>query len=214
MTVMVLQHGTAPIPYPEPPYGAAPGWQPPAGPPPPPPPAPRRRWILPAAVAAATLLVGTGLGIVVGRGTSNTITSEPVTTTVESAPQPQSFTDADSAWCREYQATSTRIADAGESGGAPRTLASPDLPATAWTPEEVKANDAFARYSATWTPGLAGLQKSVANPTLKSLVDGMENSNATLADKVLARTYVPADFQLYRDVSANSNAILAICDRI
>lgn len=214
MTVMVLQHGTAPIPYPDPPYGAAPGWQPPAGPPPPPPHTQRRRWILPATAATAALLIGAGIGIVVGRGTSTTTAPEPATTTVEAAPQPQSFTDADSAWCREYQAVSSRLAEAGRAAGAPRSLAAPDIAATAWTIDEVASNGRFATYLDTWGPGLASLRDRAANPALKALIDSSSNANAALAAKIRDRTYVPADASLSRDTVVAESALLAACGEL
>ena len=212
MSTMVLQHGPAPLPYPEPPFGAAPGWQPPANPPPPP--TPRRRWVLPVTAATAALLIGAGIGIVAGRETSTTTAPEPVTTTVEAAPQPQPFTNADSAWCREYQATSDRLAEAGRASGAPRNFAAKDLPAAAWTPEESAANARFATYLATWGPGLADLRASASNPTLKSLIEGSSATTALLVDRIQSGQYVPADANLDQSSFAMDSALLAICKEI
>ena len=222
MTTMALQYpaipgapamgapayGAAPTaPLPPPPQAPAP--RPPA------PPTPRGRgprWIVATAGVAAALAIGIGGGIAIG----HTIAPAPVTNTVEvtAEPTPSPFTDADAAWCREYNATSTRLADAGEAAGAPRSMAAPDLPATAWTVEEAAANRRFADYSDTWTPGLAKLRESAENPTLKLLVEGSDQASTTLADKIRAGTYVPADYALYRTVTGTSNALLAICERV
>jgi hypothetical protein len=153
-----------------------------------------------------------GGGIVIGRTTARTATM--ATATLTATPQPKAFGDADAAWCREYGATSRRLADAGEASGAPRELAGKDLPATEWTPDEAAANQRFADYLATWTPGLAQLRETTTNPVLKLLIEGDNQVNAGLVGKIHSGSYVPADYSLYRSGSATSNATLAICDRL
>jgi hypothetical protein len=168
-----------------------------------------RRWGT-AGVAALVIAAGAaGGGIFIGRTTAST-----ATTTLTATPQPKAFDDADVAWCTEYSATSRRLADAGKAAGAPRELAGKDLPATEWTSGESLANQRFADYSDTWIPGLDRLRDSSPNPILTLLIRGSNQAERALAEKIRTSTYVPGDYSLYRTVTATSNAILAICDRL
>ncbi|OWL98127.1 hypothetical protein B7435_26000 [Mycolicibacterium peregrinum] len=191
------------------------GGMPPAAPTPPPAPAPRRRrGLLAAAVSAIALGVigAAAAGFAAGRGTAPV--AAPVTTTVTAEPQHVNFTPADGAWCREYLATTDRLVEAGKAVGAPRMMAAPDLPATAWSPEDADANRRMVDQSDRWNGGLASLRASVANPTLKILIEGSRSADTELGNKIRTGAYVPADFALYRSTNATDNALFAICDRI
>lgn len=216
MTTMVLQYPPIPgAPTGAPGYGAAP--IPPHAPPAPPAPpkgrGPRRLLIAAGATFAALAVAGAMFAAGWAAAPDPTTTVRTVEVPGETPPA-AIFNDADSAWCREYEATSTRLADAGEASGAPRSLAAPDLPASAWTPEEADANRRAVEYLATWNPGLEALRSRASNPALEILMDGSAASRSELIDAVRSGSYMPADYQLYRSVSANGNAILAICDRI
>lgn len=201
MTRPPAQPWPTPMPYPQPT----------------PPPPRRARWIIPTTAGLAVLAISAAatIGFAAGRNTAPvTATPATATTTVTAEPTPQEFTAADAAWCSEYKATSQRLADAGRADGAPRSMAAPDLPATAWTPEETNTNRSLADQLAGWEPGLAGLRAHVNNSTLELLIRGSNNASTTLADKIRTGAYVPADYSLYRSVTATDNALLAICDRI
>ena len=166
-----------------------------------------------AAAAAAGLALAGGM-FAAGWAAAPSPTPEVKTVEVPGDPVAQAFTDADAAWCREYKATSARLADAGEAAGAPRSMAAADLPATAWTPEEIAANKRLAEYLSTWNPGLADLRGSVSNPALQVLLDGSGQARTALVEKIQTGSYEPADRAAYRTLTANDNAILAICDRL
>lgn len=189
---------------------------PPGWPTPPPVPSPHRRhWGLPVAVAAIALgvLGGSAAGFTAGRSTAPAAT--PITTTVTAEPQQQgAFTQADSAWCREYMATIDRLIESGKASGVPRAMAAPDLQASAWSPEDNAANQAMAEQSNRWNSALASLRTSTANPTLKMLIEASYTTDAELATKILNKTYKPADYDLFRATNATDNALGAICDRI
>lgn len=216
MTTMVLQYPPIPgAPTGAPGYGAAP--IPPHAPPAPPAPPKGRgphRLLIAAGATLATLAVA---GAMFAAGWA--AAPDPTTTvrTVEvpgETPPAAIFNDADSAWCREYEATSTRLADAGEASGAPRSLAAPDLPASAWTPEEADANRRLAEYLSSWNPGLEALRGRASNPALQILMDGSGSAKNGLVEKIRSGEYLPADYSLFRSISANDKAILAVCDRI
>ncbi|WP_454232449.1 hypothetical protein [Mycolicibacterium fortuitum] len=193
---------------------APPSGMPPAGPPPASAPR-RRRGLLAVAVAAIALGVigAAAAGFAAGRGTAPI--AAPVTTTVTDEPQQQgAFTKADGAWCREYMATIDRLIEAGKAAGAPRAMAAPDLPATAWSSEDAAANQAMAEQSNRWNSALTSLRASTANPTLKMLIDASYSTDTELAAKILDKTYKPADYDLFRATNATDNALGAICDRI
>lgn len=217
MTSMVLQYPPIPgAPHGAPGYGAAP-MSPQAYPPPAPPRSqgrgPRRLLIAAGATVAALAIAG---GMFAAGWASAPDPTTTVRTVEVAAPTPAAapFNDADSAWCREYQATSTRLADAGEASGAPRSLAAPDMPATAWSPEEADANRRLADYLATWNPGMESLRSRASNPALQVLLDGSGSAKAGLVEKIQNADYLPSDYSLFRSISANDKAILAICDRI
>ena len=202
-----------PYPVELPPAPPSPGE--PVAPAPPPAPTPRRRrGLLAAAVAAITLGVigAAAAGFAAGRGTAPV--AAPVTTTVTAEPQHVNFTQADGAWCREYMATTDRLVEAGKAAGAPRTMAAPDLPATAWSPEDADANRRMVEQSDRWNGGLANLRTSVANPTLKVLIEGSYSTDTELATKIRTGSYVPADFELYTSTNGTDNALVDICRRI
>lgn len=218
MTTMVLQYPPIPgAPHGAPVYGAAP-MPPPQTYPSPAPPRPQgrgpRRLLIAAGASVAALAVAGGM-FAAGWAAAPDPTTTTRTVEVPGAPPAATtFTEADSAWCREYDATSTRLANAGEVAGAPRSIAAPDLPSTAWTPEEAAANGRLADYLAGWNPGLEDLRGRVSNPALQILMDGSATSRSALIDAIRSGSYMPADYGLFRSVSANGNAILAICDRI
>lgn len=216
MTTMVLQYPPIPgAPHGAPGYGAAP-MPPQAYPPAPPRPQGRgpRRLLIAAGVTVAALAVAGGM-FAAGWAAAPDPTTTTRTVEVPGAPAAAAtFTAADSAWCREYEATSTRLADAGEAAGAPRSIASPDLPSTAWTPEEAGANRQAAEYLASWNPGMEALRSRATNPALQVLMDGSAKASAELVDKIRSGTYLPADRSIYRTLTANDNAVLAICERI
>ncbi|QFS94611.1 hypothetical protein FIV07_27950 (plasmid) [Mycobacterium sp. THAF192] len=216
MTTMVLQYPPIPgAPTGAPGYGAAP--IPPHAPPTPPTPpkgrGPRRLLIAAGATFAALAVAGATFAAGWAAAPDPTTTVRTVEVPGETPPA-AIFNDADSAWCREYEATSTRLADAGEASGAPRSLAAPDMPASAWTPEEADANRQAADYLATWNPGMESLRSRVANPALQILMDGSAMASAELVDKIRSGTYMPADRSIWRSLTSNDNAILAICERI
>lgn len=195
---------------PVPPNGT--GSMPPVGPPAPAP--RRRRGLLAVAVSAIALGVigAAAAGFAAGRGTAPV--AAPVTTTVTAEPQHVAFTAADGAWCREYIATADQLVEAGKAAGAPRTMAAPDLPATAWSPEDADANRRMVEQSDRWNGGLANLRASVANPTLRVLIEGSYSTDTELATKIRTGTYVPADFELYTSTNGTDSALVEICSRI
>jgi hypothetical protein len=218
MTNMVLQYPHVPAgQYPVPPaYGAAP---PAPAPPLPPAPGPpphrgRRRWIITGAAVTAALAIGVGGGLAIGRTIAPV--PEPTVKTVQVPGQPiaQPFTDADVAWCREYNIASTQIADRGTADGLPRSMAGSELPAGAWTDEERETNRQLSTYAARWVNGLATLQSSAQNPTLKLLIDQLRSGYGQLAAKLVDGTYIPADFVIYRNVRAADGGLLAVCERL
>lgn len=198
MTRPPTQPWPTPMPYPQPT----------------PPPPRRARWIIPTTAGLAVLAIGAAaiIGFAAGRNTAPMNTAQPTTVTAE--PQHQNFTEADSAWCREYKATTARLAAAGEDSDAPRQMAATDVPATAWTPKEADDNRRMAEQSDRWNAGLADLRATVSNPTLKNLIEASHQADTALVDKIRHASYVPADFSLYQSVNATDNALLAICDRI
>lgn len=210
---------TGPVPPPAPPgwppaYGGTPTLPPSA---PPTPQRGARRYWLTAAIAAIALALGIGGGITIGRLTAPTSASAPVSTP-STASQPSSvpttaqrFTDADVAWCREYDATSNRLADAGRAAGAPRSMVAVYQPASAWTPQEADNNRRLADYLATWQPDMIQLRENASNPALKLLVETDVQETSMLVDKIRNGTYAPADSSLYRDTSAAEDAVLAAC---
>lgn len=216
MTTMVLQYPPIPgAPQGAPGYGAAP-MPPQAYPPAPPRPPGRgpRRLLIAAGATVAALAVAGGMFAAGWASAPDPTTTVRTVEVAGATPEAAPFNEADSAWCREYNATSTRLADAGEASGAPRSLAAWDMPATAWSPEEAAANQRAVEYLATWNPGLESLRGRTSNPALQILMDGSAVSRSALIDAVQSGSYMPADYQLYRSVTANGNAILAICDRI
>lgn len=216
MTTMVLQYPPIPgAPQGAPGYGAAP-MPPQAYPPAPPRPQGRgpRRLLIAAGATVAALAVAGGMFAAGWAAAPDPATTVRTVEVPGAPPAAATFSDADSAWCREYDATSTRLADAGEAAGAPRSLASPDMPATAWTPDEADANRRLGEYLASWNPGMEDLRSRASNPALQILMDGSAKSRSALVAKIRSGSYMPADYGLYRSVSANGNALLAICDRI
>lgn len=175
----------------------------------------RSRWIIPTAAGLALLaiiMIAAG-GFITGRNTAPTTTTR-VTTTVTAEPQHESFTAADSAWCREYMATTARLVEAGRTAGAPRSMAAPDLPATAWTPDDAATNQAVVAQSDRWNAGLADLRATVSNSMLKLLIESSFATDSELSTKIRNGTYAPSDFDLYRSTNATDNALTSICDRI
>lgn len=175
----------------------------------------RSRWIIPTAAGLALLaivMVAAG-GFITGRNTAPSITTQ-VTTTVTAEPQHESFTAADSAWCREYMATTARLVEAGRTADAPRSIAASDLPATAWTPEEADTNRKLAEWSNRWDVERERLRNGVENPTLRLLLTGSLTASTELTTKIADGTYKPVDFALFRSVTATDNALSSICDRI
>ena len=133
---------------------------------------------------------------------------------VHHRPQHESFTAADSAWCREYMATTARLVEAGRTADAPRSIAASDLPATAWTPEEADTNRKLAEWSNRWDVERERLRNGVENPTLRLLLTGSLTASTELTTKIADGTYKPVDFALFRSVTATDNALSSICDRI
>lgn len=216
MTTMVLQYPPIPgAPQGAPGYGAA-QMPPPAYPPAPPRPQDRgpRRLLIAAGATVAALAIAGGMFAAGWASAPNPATTVRTVEVPGPLPAAATFTAADSAWCREYEATSTRLADAGEAAGAPRSIASPDLPSTAWTPEEAGANRQAAEYLASWNPGMEALRSRATNPALQILMDGSAKASTELVDKIRSGTYLPADRSIYRTLTANDNAVLAICERI
>ena len=200
MTRPPTQPWPTPLPYPQPAPAVPPK---------------RPRWVIPTAAALAALAItaATVTGFAAGRGTAPIHTTQ-TTTTVTAQPQHENFTEADRAWCREYEATTTRLAAAGENADAPRQMAAADVPAAAWTPQEAADNRRVAEQSDRWNDGLSNLRSTVSNPTLKILIEGSYEADTALVEKIRRGSYVPADFALYQSVNATDNALLAICDRI
>ncbi|BBX30550.1 hypothetical protein MALV_56750 (plasmid) [Mycolicibacterium alvei] len=149
-----------------------------------------------------------------GRSTAPTPQAAVQTVEVRGMPVAQAFTDADVAWCREYNVTSTRISDAAKADGLPTSIAGKDLPASAWTPDERASNQRLIEYFGRWDTGLADLRAQVENPTLKMLIDGMLDGSSKLSTVLGDDTYTPADFTLFRNASASSGGLVAVCERL
>lgn len=191
----------------------------PAPPPPPSPPQRRRPWLTATALIAAALLIAAAAAI--GRITApqQAITPTPVAApTNTSAPPPadslRPFDSADETWCKTYQATSDQAAVAGNASGAPRSLAAPDVPATAWPPAAAAANQRFADYLVEWTPGPTDLRVTDAHPILKTLFEASIADSAALASVIHDRTYLPTDLKYLRSFGAIDRALLAICKEL
>jgi hypothetical protein len=159
------------------------------------------------------LAISVGGGILIGR-TAVPTPAPTVTKAVGASPSAKPFGAVDDTWCHEYQATSTRLADAGEAAAAPRHLTAPDLPASAWTPDDTAANRRFADYLATWTPGLARLRGTADNPAFETIVETNIASTNMLVTVIRNSTYMPADFSYFRTQAAADRAILAACKEL
>lgn len=213
MSTMVLQHGPAPLPYPEPPYGAAPDWSQQSAPAEPPTKTPRgRRWIALSAAAIGVLMIGGAAGFAVG----HLAAPEPTVRTLEvpGNVEPQAFTNNDVAWCREYNITTSRLYDQDVASGAPRTLAAPELPAAAWSADERAANHALVARYGRWDAELSSLRSGADNPTLKLLINGMLDSAGRLSTAIANGTYSPTDRNEYRDVSVAGDGLVSMCEAL
>lgn len=218
MTSMVLQYPAVPgaaQSFGAPGFGAAPTAPAPQLPPPPAPRGPRRgrRWLVVGAVAVAGLALAGG-AFAAGRGTAPTPAATAKTVEVPGVPVAQEFTDADVAWCREYNIASSRIVDETKAAGLPSNVAARDLPASAWTTEERVANQRFVEYLGRWDAGLADLQSRATHPTLKLLLDSMVAADGKLASVLAGGTYAPSDYSYFRDGSAASGALGETCERL
>lgn len=218
MTSMVLQYPAVPgaaQSFGAPGFGAAPTAPAPQLPRPPAPRGPRRgrRWLIVAAVAVAGLALGGG-AFAVGRGTAPTPSAAVKTVEVPGVPVAQEFTDADVAWCREYNIASNNIAEAATADGLPTSIAGKDLPASAWTADERATNQRLIEYFGRWDTGLADLQARAENPTLKMLIDGMLDGSSKLSTVLGDGTYTPADYQNYRNMFAASGGLVRVCERL
>ncbi|OWL95575.1 hypothetical protein B7435_30290 [Mycolicibacterium peregrinum] len=173
---------------------------------------PRRWWCVAAAAVGGLALMSGAFAI--GRSTAPTPQAAVQTVEVPRMPVAQAFTDADVAWCREYNVTSTRISDAAKADGLPTSIAGKDLPASAWTADERARNQRLIEYFGRWDAGLADLRARVENPTLKMLIDGMLDGSSKLSTVLGDDTYTPADFTLFRNASASSGGLVAVCERL
>ena len=180
--------------------------------PPSPPKQPRRWWVVAAAAVGGLALMGAAFAA--GRGTAPTPEAAVQTIEVPGMPVAQAFTDADVAWCREYNITSTGISDAAKADGLPTSIAGKELPASAWTPDERATNQRLVEYFGRWDTGLADLRARVENPTLKLLIEGMLDGSSKLSTVLGNGTYTPADFQLFRNASSSSGGLVNVCERL
>ncbi|SUA31556.1 Uncharacterised protein [Mycolicibacterium fortuitum] len=180
--------------------------------PPSPPKQPRRWWMVAAAAVGGLALIGAAFAA--GRGTAPTREAAVQTIEVPGMPVAQAFTDADVAWCREYNITSTGISDAAKADGLPTSIAGKELPASAWTPDERATNQRLVEYFGRWDTGLADLRARVENPTLKLLIEGMLDGSSKLSTVLGNEIYTPADFTYYRNMFAASGGLVRVCERL
>lgn len=174
---------------------------------------PRRRWFTVALVVGA-LVTGTGSGLAIGHTIAPAVAPTPRPAATTPTPSVRAFAAADETWCREYQATSGRLADAGEAAGEPRHLEAQELPASSWTPDETAANRRFADYLATSGAGLAHLRETTSNPALKALIETSVAGNDAVVVAIRTGTYTPADFVGLRTLGATDRGILALCKEL
>ena len=179
----------------------------------------RRRWLIITLTTVGAVLIVATAGII-GRitapspDTSSTVGAPATSTATPAAPSVRPFAAADETWCKTYQVTTHRLAEAGRAVGAPRRMEAPDLPATSWTADETTANRRFAEYMATWITGLSHLRETAKHPDLKSLIETSFIEQKALVETIRSGTYVPSDFIHYRSDLAVDRGLIAICKEL
>ncbi|GAT02552.1 putative membrane protein YdgH [Mycolicibacterium fortuitum subsp. acetamidolyticum] len=192
--------------------------QPPTpGPPPPdvkPPQRPRRRAKALGIGAAATAVLAAAVfgGFAAGRSNPKIVTTPAPTVTA--MPQPQMFNSADADWCREYTATKNRTAELRKADGLPRDMAATSLPASLWSPEELKQNQDFQKYLESYSLAFADLQSSAKNPAIKSLMDTQMSALNDLSERIKSGTYLPTDNTILNTAVSSSVGLEELCVEI
>ncbi|MBU8814111.1 hypothetical protein KL953_35210 [Mycolicibacterium goodii] len=182
--------------------------QPPTPGPPPPdvkPPQRPRRWAkaLGIAAAATAVLAAAVLGgFAAGRSNPKIVTTPAPTVTA--MPSPQTFNSMDADWCREYIAVGNKQKEDRRAKGWPRDMAATSLPASAWSPEELKQNEDFQKYLDAYSLAMADLQARAMNPAIKSLMETDMSATKILIERIKEGTYVPAD-SVYLDTGASAS---------
>lgn len=173
----------------------------------PPNPWPKRVGIGAAAIVAITAAAIAGF---VG-GQVSTQTSDPATITVTAAPAPAMFNTADADWCREYTATKNKTVEVRKANNWPRDMAATALPASAWSVDELNANQAFAKYLESYSTAMADLQPRAGNPAIKTLMDTQMASANALVDRIRNGTYLPSDAAILNTTASSSVGLEELC---